>query len=103
MRRIIFEKDVTLTFKTFVDEPVTISIYDDGIIIATCPSGEPFAKIAPYPCNTPNHALIKNWFENEGILEEMVRLGICKDTGTLVPTGMTNFNLVELTLDKISR
>lgn len=42
------------------------------------------------------HVLIKNWSENEGILEALVSSGLLEDTGALVPTGFCNANLCKL-------
>lgn len=44
----------------------------------------------------PGHVLIKTWSENEGVLEELVRLGIVQDTGVKIRTGHTYANLCKL-------
>lgn len=42
------------------------------------------------------HVLIKNWFENEGVLSALVEAGIVIDTGTVVPCGHAQANLCRL-------
>lgn len=42
------------------------------------------------------HIFIKNWAENEGILEELIRLKIIKDTGKTSPCGFVEANLCKL-------
>lgn len=104
MSDIILEKSETITTRYLPDEPVNFMFYNDGCITAISEhsdsNGEIALVVAPHFCLVPNHALVKNYGENEGILDELIRLGFCKDAGTLVPTGNTDFNLVELTLDK---
>jgi len=33
------------------------------------------------------HVLIKNWSENEGVLESLLENGVIEDTGIRIPTG----------------
>ena len=53
--------------------------------------GDQFAtasvNLADEPKLDPNEVFIKNWMENEGILEALVEAGIIKDTGHTIPTG----------------
>lgn len=44
----------------------------------------------------PNQVFIKNWSENEGVLDELVRLGIVEDTGLRVPTGFVEAAVCKL-------
>ncbi len=49
-----------------------------------------------------NEILIKNWSENEGILDSLVEQGLVEDTGKVVPTGYVIANIVKIT-DKLSK
>jgi hypothetical protein len=50
----------------------------------------PEAKLAK------NEILIKDWSENEGVLQTLVENGIVKDTGKTVKTGFVNAHVCEL-------
>jgi hypothetical protein len=43
-----------------------------------------------------NEVLIKNWSENEGILDALISSGIVKDTGKVVPSGYVEANVCEI-------
>ena len=43
-----------------------------------------------------NHTFIKNWSENEGILDVLIEAGIIQDTCIAVPTGFCVANLVKV-------
>ena len=60
--------------------------------------GEPIATAtvcADVPCGE-NQTFIKNWRENEGVLEALVKAGIVEDLNTLAPAGYEQANLVNL-------
>ena len=42
------------------------------------------------------HVLIKNWSENEGMLEALVDAGIVKDTGSTISSGFVKANICEV-------
>jgi len=44
----------------------------------------------------PNHTFIKDHSENEGVLGQLVNLGVVRDTGTRKPTGFVTVPLVEI-------
>ena len=61
----------------------------------------------PYACATvndpsvllnENELLIKNWSENEGVLQALVDAGVVEDTGRTVPMGRARAHIVRLLL-----
>jgi hypothetical protein len=44
----------------------------------------------------PNYTFIKDYSENEGVLEQLVKHGIVRDTGTRTATGFVTVPLVEI-------
>jgi len=50
----------------------------------------------PEICVPENHVLIKNYSENQGILEALVNQKIVRDTGVVYPTGFVEVTLVEI-------
>lgn len=46
----------------------------------------------------PGHVFIKDYSENEGILSEMIRLGLCKPSAKTAASGFVEIPMVELTL-----
>ena len=44
----------------------------------------------------PDQVLIKNWTENEGILEALIDNNVITDTGLLISTGFVQANLCTL-------
>lgn len=42
------------------------------------------------------HTLIKNYSENNGVLEALVKAGIVEDTGRVFPAGHVEANLVKI-------
>ena len=62
----------------------------------------------PYACATVNvpaadlkddEVLIKNWSENRGVLEALLKAGVVEDTGQTVRTGNAEANVVRLRID----
>lgn len=53
------------------------------------------------PENSPpaGFVLIKNWSENEGLLQELVNAKVVEDTRITVPTGFVEANLCKLLAD----
>jgi hypothetical protein len=43
-----------------------------------------------------NHTFIKNWSENEGVLEQLVNAGIVRDTGQRASSGFVQVPMVEI-------
>ena len=46
-----------------------------------------------------NMVMIKNWSENQGILDVLVEAGIVEDTGETVQSGFVEANLCKLLVD----
>ena len=61
--------------------------------------GEPYmvasVNLPQYPC-PDEHTFIKDWSENEGILDALVSQGIVELTGTTVETGFVHAHLVKV-------
>lgn len=54
------------------------------------PSGEPLCTASVCLVNdqqAPNQIFIKDWSENEGVLQSLIDAGILSDTGFRIPTG----------------
>ena len=62
---------------------------EDGCPIATA------SVCIDYDFNN-NETAIKNWSENEGMLEALVKNSVVKDTGKRVPCGFTEAAIVEI-------
>ena len=48
----------------------------------------------------PNEIALKNYSENEGLLDELIRLGVVQDTGLTVQSGYTVHNICTFDVDK---
>lgn len=46
---------------------------------------------------TDGHILIKNWSENEGVREALLKAGVIENVAVLVPTGFVHAHLCKLT------
>jgi Rieske Fe-S protein len=44
----------------------------------------------------PGEVIVKDWSENEGMLEALVNAGIVEDTGRVVRTGFVDANICKL-------
>jgi hypothetical protein len=53
-------------------------------------------NLADEPRLDPNEVFIKNWNENEGVLQALVEAGIVEDTGHTIPTGYVKANVCTL-------
>lgn len=92
-----------MTHIQFKKETLTVSkrFYNTGAIALTITDEQGFPYMTA-TVNLPNHPLdknqtfIKNWSENEGILESLITHNIVKDTGKTVITGYVEANLVEV-------
>lgn len=88
-----FGHDCTVRFVTY-NNPVNLGIElltEDGdrMAMATVNS-------TVFPREMVGYALIKNWSENEGILEALVDAGIVRDTGKKISMGLVYANIVEV-------
>jgi hypothetical protein len=63
----------------------------DGESIATLT-----ISVAGYMPETINHTVVKDYSENAGVLAQLVRLGIVRDTGERVQTGWVESPVVEI-------
>ncbi|MGB3207344.1 MAG: hypothetical protein WBB28_20350 [Crinalium sp.] len=85
---------------------VKVSKYNDGNTRLQLVSdiGMPVATATVIaPVSLPaNQVVIKNYSENEGILEALVNAGIVKPTGQTVPVGRTIGHICNLLLSKES-
>ena len=75
---------------------------NDRIALKMYQKGEPLCVPSVNLPNTPlgeNEIFIKNWSENEGVLEALVKAGIVEDTGQTVPTGFVEANVCRLLID----
>ena len=50
----------------------------------------------------PERIALKNYSENEGLLDELTRLGVVQDTGLTVQSGYTVHNICTFDIDKAS-
>ena len=73
---------------------------DDGSPVATptvnivAVSDDQFEKIASTVlCEKERLLFIKDWSENEGILQDLIAQNIVTDTGTFIPTGFVRANV----------
>lgn len=76
--------------------------YQNGRIAITLDLKEDMSPYMVASVNLPNapcpegHTFIKDWSENEGILEELVSSGVVELTGTTVETGFVYAHLVKV-------
>jgi len=88
---------------TFLGElcSVVFERHSDGstCIQLFCEDGEPMCRatvfVGGFP-QSPGYVLVKNWSENAGILDVLVKAGIVEDTGMSVPTGYVRANICKL-------
>ncbi len=82
-----------LTFARYRAAPQTaIQLYD-------AETGEPWCTASvclPDQEQAPDEVFIKNWSENEGILDALVAGGIVEDTGRVVRSGFAAANVCRL-------
>lgn len=73
-----------------------------AITLKSSKSGEPMmiatVNLIDEPL-TDDCVHIKNWSENKGILDSLVKAGIIEDTGQKIPTGYVEANLCKLLID----
>jgi hypothetical protein len=89
--------------------PAGVSIekmhYADGnvCLAARDPNdGSPYGTLSvniPETNINDNHVWIKDWSENEGVLNALVESGLVRDLGITQPCGFMNAHLVELKLE----
>jgi|GEM_PF-3421302 len=93
--------DTTLTTYGIPCVPV-FSRYRDNdriAILLKTPQGEPVATATinqPDFALKPDQVLIKNYAENETVLDALVNAGIIEDTGITVPIGHAQANVCRL-------
>jgi hypothetical protein len=84
---------------------VEISMYSNGNTCVTLNDVEDGSPVATATINTSaelpskRHIVIKNYSENEGILEALEEAGIVKQTGSFVAAGFSKCPVVELQLE----
>jgi hypothetical protein len=67
-------------------------------------SGEALAKVTvhqPAVSLAPEEVLIKDWSENEGLLEALVKAGVIETTGRTEPVGFEDAHVCTLTTDAL--
>lgn len=80
--------------------------YDNGrvALILITPNGGKYCTITTnaydHPCPS-GHAHVKNWSENDGMLDWLIANGFAEDTGKRDPCGYTSAPLVKLKLDGV--
>jgi len=76
--------------------------YSNGRLALQLHDPETWENIMTATVNLPDHhldenrVLIKNWSENEGILEALQQAGVVSETEYLVPTGYVHAHCVEI-------
>ncbi len=91
----------TITFSGFTCN-VNITEYRDGNAAISLDDATDGSPVATASVNIPEAKLptgfifIKNWSENEGMLDALVSAGIVEDTGRTFPCGFTDANLCKL-------
>jgi len=92
--------EITLHNHTYKNCEIVLSFYHDNrpaLVILT--NNEVLCKAS---VNLPDneildgHIFIKNWAENEGILQELIRLNAIKDTGQTTPCGFVHAHICKL-------
>ena len=86
------EYDCILERLQYQNGRTALQLYDavDGTPVLTATVNIPEA-----PLNS-DQVLIKNWSENEGILDALIEHKVVVDTGVTVPTGFVEANLCVL-------
>ena len=92
-------------YTAYIDEPVVIVIdkYTNNgrpAISLFATDGEPIARVTVNIPDAPlgkREILIKDYSENEGILNWMVASGLVEDTGKVIPAGHAVVNIVRMT------
>ena len=100
---------MTITFSyqpSFSPEPVTVKTsfarYMNGstaINLIDCEDGMPYAVATTCMTNVdlnPDEVTIKNWSENEGILEAMIKAGIISEPIKTIPSGYVQVPVCKL-------
>lgn len=90
----------TFNFNGFICNIVKTEYASGGtaLILNDAASGErvAVATVNIPECDIqPNHVLIKDWSENEGILQTLVNANIVKEMGITVPCGFAEAHLCE--------
>lgn len=84
---------------------VELHYYENGRIAIILTHNE-LGKLMVASVNIPeikldkNQVLIKNYSENEGILDELINNKIIEDTGITIPCGYVNAHLCNLLIEK---
>lgn len=84
----------SLQFGRYKDGSYALSIFDDY--------GEPLINVTKHVPGyklQENQILVKNYSENEGILECLIEQEIIKNTGIVVPTGFVQLHVCDLLID----
>ena len=79
----------------YTDANTCLRLVSGGMPIATA------TVIAPIKL-PPNHVVIKDYSENEGILAALIEARIVKPTGTVCPIGLTICTVCQLTPELLS-
>lgn len=87
---------VEISLGAYLNGRLAIKLIDaqDG-----CPCAVATVNIPDYPL-PEDEVIIKNWSENEGVLEFLIENGLVEDTGKVVSTGRVVANVVKIT-DKL--
>ena len=99
---------IVTPFGTFEDCVISLSEYKYGgtYIKLFSEIGEPICTATAWAPETPllpsNHCLIKNYSENEGVLQSLVKAGAIEDTGKTVPTKHTHLHVCKLAKEFIN-
>lgn len=91
MTRVRFrEFDCTVQKRHYGNGRVALSLVDEEGPVATATVNLPGAKL------DPNQVAIKNYAENEGMLDALVTAGVVKPTGETVRSGFVEVPICEL-------
>ena len=72
--------DVTVRHENYGDGCAALSVYDDHGLVVTAS-----VHLGEHPA--PGHIWVKDWSENEGILDSLVAAGVIETTGRIAQSG----------------
>ena len=90
---------LTVVKKKYLNGQHCLELFDEmGMPFMKATAAIEDFKAEPYLqfLNNENTVFIKNYSENQGILDALVDAGIVKDTGLTMSSGFTKLNICEL-------